>query len=76
MPSLKKEIELLNRRTAPVMIEHFDAWITLGIRAGCGSAVAVAAGCPSLSARIEDEILAMASDIVKRRMRRKRSDKT
>lgn len=67
---IRKEIALLNRRTAPIMIEHFDAWTVLGIRVGCGTAIAVAAGAPDLSERMEDEILAMARDIVKRRKAR------
>ena len=65
---LKHELKLLSQRTSPLFIEHFDAWLTIGIRAGGESAVAVrVAPTNALQQRIENEVLCLANDIARRR---------
>jgi hypothetical protein len=61
-------MKLLSKRTSPLFIEHFDAWLTLGVRAGGDLCLAMAVTpTRQLQTRIEDEVLSMAAQIVRAR---------
>ncbi len=65
---IKRETQLLSQRLDPVLIEHFDGWVTVGIRAGGGCCI-VMGRTPTrqMKERVENEILILASKIARRR---------
>jgi hypothetical protein len=65
---LKHEMALFTGRTDPVCREFFDGYLTLGLRAGGGPMMTVACiPSPEIEARMENEVLALAAGIIKRR---------
>jgi hypothetical protein len=71
---LSREVKNLGKRVNPLMFEHFDAWVVAGIRAGDHDSAlrfGVAGHDSVLRFRLEQEILAMAAEIMARRQRGK-----
>jgi len=67
---LLHDLQALAGRVNPVMSEHCDAWTVIGVRAGDDSVVLNVTMLPNreLQERIENEILSLAADIVRRRL--------
>jgi hypothetical protein len=67
---IQGECRRLTARLQPIMVEHFDTWLVIGVRAGEGPSIHIRGGY--LDPRMDHELIVAAEAAIKRSRRGKK----